>query len=478
MTGYILAAGSGRRIAPYGECRPKCLIPVLNRPVLDYALDALAEADVTKAVVAAGAHAGDVRGATLRRVATGAAAHGNARLEIDVVEVGETHGTAATLLACTTSDDPALVLYGDVLVEGADIVRLLAKADEQPGAITLLLSPVSEQESGDHIVVRTDGHRVTSILGHPRGTAGGRLVAAVLPSGFRRFLEACPSLFPNVQVGMMPPHELHLEAAVEVFRTTVAAGRGAGAAGRGNDIVAVFTSTPAVDIDKPWHILEANAQALRRACASLSEHELADGASIDESASVDGYVRLGRNSRIGRNVIVRGSLVAGDDVVIDAGAIINGNAAVGDRSFVGNACFVEDGSVIGRDCVVSHAAELDGVIFDGVYLYHYMEIYGVVGERTDIGAATVCGSLRFDDGPTTHRVLGRREIPRSHANATFIGDYCRTGVNATIMPGRKIGPYSIVGPGVVLEEDLPPRAGVRVKQEQERYPWGPERYGW
>ncbi len=470
MTGYILAAGSGRRIAPYDECRPKCLVPVLNHPVLDYALDALAEAGVPKVVAAASRHASDVRAAALRWTDERGASRAKVGPELDVVDAGPTDGTAETLLACTTSDDRALVLYGDVLVDGADLARLLSEADERPEAVMILLSPVPESESGDHIVVRTEGHRVISILGHPRGTAGGRVVAAVLPSGFRRFLEACPSLFPNVQVGMMPPHERHLEAAIETFR--------ASSAGSEAPVGAVLTSTPVVDIDKPWHILEANETVLRRACATLSEHRLGDGASIDESASIDGCVRLGRNSRIGRNVIVRGSLIAGDDVVIDAGAIINGNAAVGDRSFVGNACFVEGGAVIGRDCVVSHAAELDGVIFNGVYLYHYMEIYGVVGERTDIGAATVCGSLRFDDGRTTHRVLGRREIPRTHANATFIGDYCRTGVNATIMPGRKIGPYSIVGPGVVLEEDVPPRTGVRVKQEQERYAWGPERYGW
>ena len=68
--------------------------------------------------------------------------------------------------------------------------------------------------------------------------------------------------------------------------------------------------------------------------------------------------------------------------------------------------------MVGGGCVVSHAAELSGVIFDGVYLYHYMEIYGIVGTNTDIGAATVCGSLRFDDDNTIHRIRGRREYPR------------------------------------------------------------------
>jgi len=215
-----------------------------------------------------------------------------------------------------------------------------------------------------------------------------------------------------------------------------------------------------------------------RLCGELKENELAEGASIDDSASLAGPVHLGRNSRIGKNVILRGKLIAGDNVIIDAGAIIDGDFVVGDRSFVGNACFIEGGSVVGADCVVNHAAELSGVIFDGVYLYHYMEIYGIVGRNTDIGAATVCGSLRFDDGITIHKTAGRREFPRNFSNASFIGDYCRTGVNAVIMPGCKTGPYSIIGPAVLLEKDLPEGTGIRVKQEQETFKWGPERYGW
>lgn len=265
---------------------------------------------------------------------------------------------------------------------------------------------------------------------------------------------------------MMPPEERFLEAAAEIWRN------GGGAIG------VVTAAGPGLDVDKPWHILSANRVVMKRLCDSLTANELDEGADIDPSASLAGPVRLGKGSRIGKNVIIRGRLIAGDGVVIDAGAILNGDVVVGDRSVVANACFVEDGSVIGADCVVSHAAELDGVIFDGVYLYHYMEIYGIVGRNTDIGAATVCGSLRFDDGDTVHRVKGRRETPRHFANASFIGDYCRTGVNAVIMPGRKTGPYSLIGPGVLLEEDLPARTGVRAKQEQVRFSWGPERYGW
>jgi bifunctional UDP-N-acetylglucosamine pyrophosphorylase/glucosamine-1-phosphate N-acetyltransferase len=115
---------------------------------------------------------------------------------------------------------------------------------------------------------------------------------------------------------------------------------------------------------------------------------------------------------------------------------------------------------------------------DVVHLTHYMEFYGIIGSHTDLGAATVCGTLRFDDRYAMHRVKGRREYPKEHANATFMGDYARTGVNAVLMPGCKVGVNSIVGSGVILEEDLPNRTSIYQKQELVRREWGPEQYGW
>jgi NDP-sugar pyrophosphorylase family protein len=452
MTAYILCAGTGARIAPFGECRPKTLLPIANRPVVDYLCDGLQAAGIDRIVIAAGPGESDIR----KQV--------SGRDSVSVVPVGQTTGTAMSLLAALSDDDPALVLYGDVLLGDADVQAIAAALS--PDRAALLLAPLKPGDSRDWITASTAEGRVSEIVGHPREGVCNRIAGFALPANFRSWLTACPTYFPSVEVGMMPPAEHHLEAAVETYRAA------------GHPVTAVQTTLPSIDLDKPWHIMEANHFVAEAACGALTANELADGASIHETAFIDGFVRLGKNSRIGRNVIIRGNLIVGDNTEIDAGAIINGNAVVGNSCFVGNACFIEGGSVVGDSCVVSHAAELAGVIFRGVYLYHYMEIYGVVGERTDIGAGTVCGSLRFDDGPTVHKVQGRRELPRNFSNATFIGDYCRTGVNATIMPGKKIGPYSLVGAGVLLETDVPPRTGVRAQQSQERFTWGPERYGW
>lgn len=452
----ILAAGRGTKIWPYGETRPKALIPIAGKPLVSYLVNDLLSLGLDDIVIVSTSdYLGDFKTAMANRPA------------LRIIESSNVGGTADTLLSVMDPKEEAEigVFYGDTIIHPEDL-KSFVSGKKEDNAFHILVTPQEQEDSRDWIGARLSGGSLVEILGHPREGVMHRFTAFRPGLGFSGYLERCPSHFPSIEVGMMPPREKHIESVIHFWHRD------------GLPLEVSETGHPTPDVDKPWHILEANRLMVDRLCDNLLENSLGEGSSIDETASLAGAVRLGRNSRIGKNVILRGKLIAGDNVVIDAGAIVDGNLIVGDDSFVGNACYIEGGSVVGAGCVVSHAAELSGVIFNGVYLYHYMEIYGIVGENTDIGAATVCGSLRFDDGITIHKTRGRREFPRDFSNASYIGDYSRTGVNAVIMPGCKTGPYSIIGPAVLLEKDLPAGTGIRVRQEQETYPWGPERYGW
>jgi bifunctional UDP-N-acetylglucosamine pyrophosphorylase/glucosamine-1-phosphate N-acetyltransferase len=211
----------------------------------------------------------------------------------------------------------------------------------------------------------------------------------------------------------------------------------------------------------------------------MAESVIHPTARVHDGAELRGKVVLGPGSVIGNRVIVDGNLLMGAGTELINGAIVRGPAIVGDCCRVRDYCLVESHAVIGHRCVVGHGAEIDGVQFEGAYLWHYCEIFGVVGQSVDIGAATVCGTLRFDDDATIHRIQGRREYPETGANATFFGDFSRTGVNVITQPGIKIGAYACVGAGVVLHEDVPSRT-LRLLKSQETIDrtWGPERYGW
>jgi acetyltransferase-like isoleucine patch superfamily enzyme len=45
-----------------------------------------------------------------------------------------------------------------------------------------------------------------------------------------------------------------------------------------------------------------------------------------------------------------------------------------------------------------------------------------------------------------------------------MGDNCKTGVNSCIEPGIKVGPESLVGPNVDLQEDLEPKKIILVNR--------------
>jgi len=56
LQGVILAAGSGRRLAPLTDTLPKCLIPIENKPILSYQIEALRKGGVREICVVAGSH--------------------------------------------------------------------------------------------------------------------------------------------------------------------------------------------------------------------------------------------------------------------------------------------------------------------------------------------------------------------------------------------------------------------------------------
>jgi len=279
------------------------------------------------------------------------------------------------------------------------------------------------------------------------------------------FLRDNPALM-RVGVGGMPPVEAEIAQSLQMM------------VDEGETVAVIDAPGFHVDLDKPWHILEANGRVIGAMAAALEGHQIDPTARVHDGADIGGRLVLGPGAVIGNRVVVDGDLWLGAGAKALNGAIVHGHAVIGQGTVVRDYCQIGGGSSLGARGVYGHGAEFSGVALDTVYCYHYCEIWGVVGQAVDFGAATVCGNLRFDDRDTVWRIKGRPEIPTTAANAAYFGDFCRTGVNAIIMPGRRLGVYSICGPGVILHDDLPDRTMIMVAQQVTTRPWGPERYGW
>ncbi|MDP6595291.1 MAG: NDP-sugar synthase [Candidatus Poribacteria bacterium] len=452
----ILAAGSGGKVWPYGEFRQKCTLPVCNTPIVRRLAQQLSEIGVQRITIVVGHYGQQVIGVTADLPG------------VEFIEQKSLDGTASAAYQAIQSHSESeqyLILYGDLVTNTDDLRRLLNQFQETDAEACALVNHLGPEDPANWICAGVGNDQITGVEGHPRGGSYRLCGIYGLRQSAVGYLRQNPGVATPVPVGGMPPPEAEIAHSIQLM---VDADR---------SVLAVQTEGFFVDVDKPWHLLEANHRLMSHFTQQIEQDRVAEGAEISDGADIHGHVVLGRNSRIGKRVIVKGNLIAGANNSITNGAILGSNLFIGDQCRISDYCDVGS-SVVGNRCIIGHGAEMSGVLFDKVYLYHYCEMSGIFGTATDIGAATVCGTLRFDDGDTAHKINGRYETPTYGANATYMGEYCRTGVNAIIMPGRKIGSYSVVGAGVVLNEDVPSKTMISVKQELVRKPWGPERYGW
>jgi bifunctional UDP-N-acetylglucosamine pyrophosphorylase/glucosamine-1-phosphate N-acetyltransferase len=459
MKALLLAAGAGRKMWPYSEVRQKCALPVCNVPAVRRLADDLLALGVEGIVVGVGAHAASVRHAL----------HGLPDDRVAFVDMARAQGTAEAAWAAIGADpgaDEWLVVYGDLVCPRENLAALRDRFRADKPAAAALVAPFGAEDPRDGMGASVRDGRLVGIEGHSRDDVQRLCGAFAFSKAAFSALRDNPGIVRHVPVGGMPPVEADIAESLQML------------VDGGMDVAAVACPEFVVDLDKPWHIIEANQRMIGYLAARCDRDVIPGSCRVSDGAEITGRLILGENVTIGKWAVIRGTLWAGDNTQITNGPILGGPACLGRDVRVRDYCLLEGGTVCGDRGIYGHGSEFAGVAFDNVYLYHYCEISGVMGSSVDIGAATVCGTLRFDDREAPHRVNGRWETPRAWANETYIGDYSRTGVNAIIMPGRTIGCYSCVGPGVILYEDLPSRQVVTARQELDIKSWGPERYGW
>lgn len=192
----ILSAGQGRRLSPLTDNRPKCLIELSGRTVLDWQLHHLAVAGVKEVVVVTGFGADQVEDEIARVAPAGVTVR-----TIFNPFYGLTDNLATCWLVRDEMRGAFLLLNGDTLFEPA-IARTLLAAPEAPITVTIDRKPAYD---ADDMKVFTDGPRLLAIgktithydaesIGFLRFSAEGgakfvRMVEAALrtPEGLKRW---------------------------------------------------------------------------------------------------------------------------------------------------------------------------------------------------------------------------------------------------------------------------------------------------
>jgi len=185
-------------------------------------------------------------------------------------------------------------------------------------------------------------------------------------------------------------------------------------------------------IKYPWHVLDAMDYFLGQV-----KRQISPSVQISKKAVIDGDVLIEQN------------------VKVLEGAIIRGPSYIGQNSIIGNGVLIRN-SVIGEDCVVGYGTEIKHS-YIGDKCWFHKNYFGdsVVGNDCSFGAGTITANLRLDEACISVRFGDEKIDTGLNKLGAFIGNGVRTGINVSLMPGRKVGERCFVGPHVCLTYDLP-----------------------
>ena len=153
MKAVILSAGQGRRLLPLTADRPKCILPIQGRSLIEWQIDELAKCGIDEVTVVLGYRADKVERILGKR-------YGSHRVR---TIYNAAYAVSDNLVSCWAAHDEMdadfVLLNGDTLFE-ADVVKSLLETREQP--VTVVVSHKSDYDDDD-MKVELDGCRLVKI---------------------------------------------------------------------------------------------------------------------------------------------------------------------------------------------------------------------------------------------------------------------------------------------------------------------------
>ncbi len=161
MKGLILSGGKGTRLRPLTHTSAKQLVPVANKPVLFYGIEAMAAAGIAEV----GIIIAPETGAEIRAAAGDGSAFG---IAIEYIEQEEPLGLAHALLTAEPflGQSPFVMYLGDNLLRDGIVDLVDTFRSEGPDAL-ILLTPVPDPESYGVAELDDDG-RVARLVEKPK----------------------------------------------------------------------------------------------------------------------------------------------------------------------------------------------------------------------------------------------------------------------------------------------------------------------
>ena len=399
MKAVILAAGEGNRMRPLTYTRPKVMLPIANKPILEHLLIEAGKAGVREFIFVVGYHDEQVRNYFGSGDKWG--------VSIDYCTQRKQLGTADALkMVEGLVDGNFLIINGDIIVNQKDINSLTSRNDN-----TLSVIKVKDTRALGLVELREG--KVVCIY-----EKVAKPPSHMANAGLYLFT---PDIFDAIsQTSKSPRGEYEITDSLQLM---IDQGRS----------ISYQEISYWLDLSYPWDLLPANEHLL----AGVKSENLGE---VEENVVIKGEVSIGRNT------------------VIRSGSYLVGPVIIGQDCDIGPNCYIRPYTSIGDNCHIGLAVEVkNSIIMRGSKIPHHNYVGdSIIGEECNFGSGTKIANLRLDEKEiwvagidTKRRKLG-----------AIIGDRVETGINACINVGSMIGNNTHIGPGAIASGVILPDSKI------------------
>jgi len=411
MKSVILAAGKGIRLMPITSSRPKPMIPIAGKPLLEYTILGLKEAGIDEILLIVGYKEDIIRNY-----------FGNGidkfQIKIEYKTQEEYLGTAHAFGYAKDfiKDEPFLMIYGDLLVDPIIFKETLRKFNEDKIEGLISLVEVKNPQDYGIISLNSDGF-VEKIVEKPSADLNiGNLANAGIYIFDPLIFKAIEKTKKSVR------NEYEFTDSMEILINQL----------NGKIIGHVIKDHFWSDIGLPWQLFEANIFLLDRIERKILGN-------VEENVHIFGNVHIGRNTNV------------------KSGSYIQGPCFIGENTLIGPNAYIRPHTSVGDNCHIGISEVKNSIIFSNSNVPHFNYVGdSIICEKVNLGAGSKTSNLRFDNKSVWVKIKGERIDSGRRKLGAIIGPNVQTGINASIMCGKKIGENSVIGAQTLVTEDVPP----------------------
>ena len=400
MKCVILAAGEGKRIRPLTYTRPKVMLTIANKPIIEWNLLNAKKAGLKEFIIIVGYKSEMVRDH-----------FGDGKkwnVKIEYLNQGKPQGTAHAIKLVKKFVNNFIVLCGDTIFGTQDIKKIMEKKSS--------IGTVKVKHPEEYGILEIKNKKLIKI--HEKMQ---QPISNEINAGIYHFSKKIFNYIEKTKKSQRGEYEITDSINMKLK----------------NNTIHTIQIKEWRDVVYPWHLLEANQEILNK-------------------------IKTKNNGKTEKNTTIKGNVIIGKNTEIMNGAYIQGPVIIGENSKIGPNCYIRPYTTIGDNCHIGNTSEIkNSIIMNNSNIPHQNYVGdSIIGQNCNLGAGTKIANLRLDKKNITTKINGKTINTKRRKLGVIMGDNVQTGINSMLDVGTIIGDQVFIGPGALVRGEIKPKSKI------------------